>query len=315
MMRALSAAALVVVLLAGCASGKLAGAVPAFGTATSAAVKVQQEQLVAFTNQEAERIKQDLARDRVALGYSDGCGRLTDPRAKAEDCYLVGTTGTAIETPFVASNVVALGNALVAYADALGQLAADSRKDADAFSKSLTDLAASVGGLNGAVSKVTSVSKISPAQLGAVASIVGKVGNLYFEHQRATALRRIIVASDPFVQEATAVLAAADEALRRNSTAQAFIRLEVASNALEESIEAGQGAQALRPKQDAVFTEFAALRQRAAMRNGFVLLGDTHHDLAAVARSGASFEEMAAYAMRLAETAKAIAQSAETLKP
>lgn len=313
-MRALTAATLVAILLAGCTSGRLTGAVGGFGTATSAAVEAQQDQLAAFSTQDASRIKQELADARVALNFSEGCVQLADPRAPMDQCYLVDASGNAVETPFYAANVVALGDALVGYSAALGQLAADSRKDADAFGKSLTDLANSVGALSGAVSKVTSLSKVSPAQLGAVASIVGTVGNLYFEHARATALRKIIVASDPFVQEATAVLAAADEALRRNSTAQALLRLEATSEALEQAIAAGQGAQAIRAKQDAVFVEFDALRQRSALRSGFVLLGDAHRELAAAARAGASFKEMVAYATRLAEAARAIAQAAATLK-
>jgi hypothetical protein len=315
MMRRFAAGALTVILLAGCSSSKLTGAVSGYGTAVNVAVKAQQEQLTSFSTQETKRISDDLAARRAELTYSKGCVAVVNTPETVGDCYVVTRDGQRIATPYEASNIVALGAALEEYARQLNRLAADSSKDGEAFVTSMTTLAASIAELSGAVAKSTGTKPaVTEPQLGAVAKVVATVGNVYLQREREAALRRIIIASDPFVQQATTALSKADEVLRGYGLTIALDKLSASEEALAQAIADKASVGIVQDRQAAFLRQFDEFKKGAAMQSGFKGLGAAHARLADVARSGASAEDMLAYMRELMAAAKSIAQSVQTLR-
>jgi hypothetical protein len=317
MMRALSAAALVVVLLAGgCGStAKLTGAVTGFGTVTSGAVKVQKTQLQNFAADQTRRMEAQLATDSTLLTYSAGCTILVETLRGAEDCFVTDRFGKPVVTTYDVEHVLALGAALDLYAQELVQLAGDNGKEADAFSASLTSLANAVAALDGAAAKTfKSKPATSPPQLTAVANVVATVGNLYFQHQRTVALRKIIVSSQPIVEGAISTLVEADDALRGYDLATEFAEMVRLRGDLALAIAAKAGPDAIGAKQKSFLAKFERLKGRAAMQSSFSELAKTHENLAIAAASGASVEDILAYMKSLTSAAASVAQSLETLR-
>lgn len=314
-MRSLSAAALVVVLLAGgcSSSGLITSNVAAFGALTTEAVDGQKVKLATFSKAETERIKAKLARDKVELTYSPGCVAVVHTTVAADDCFVMEISGKPVETAYDAVHVIALGEALAEYAAQLGQLAADSSKDGQAFGTSLTGLATSVGQLDAALAGIANTKPVvAQGQLGALATVAAEVGKLYLRQQRASALRKIIIAAHPFVQEATTLLSRADGALRGYDLSMRFNEMVRAQGALGEAIAANSG---IGPKQEAFVRSFEGFRQAAASEDVFLRLGAAHGKLADAARAGASVADMAAYLTELTQAAKAIAQATKVLRP
>jgi hypothetical protein len=315
MMRGLSVAALLVVLLAGCTSSKLSGQASGFGKLTLDAVAAQKLQLSAYAEEEAKDIAAELAEKRVELTYSSACLGLANHTDEPAACVVLTASGDKVPTPFAATNTVELAASLGAYADGLVQLSGDFSKDSTAFSASLALLATRVGGLSGAISSVAQQKlPFSTAQLSAVANIAATVGNLYLESERANALRRIIVAADPFVREATLQLARSDEQLRGIGLARAFEKMRLARVALSKAVASEAASTAVGVKQKEFLKAFDDYKRQAAMKSGFLALGEAHGQLAAIAKSGGSAADMAAYFLKLTTAAKSIAQSVQTLK-
>lgn len=314
-MRGLTAAALTAVLLAGCASAKLAGEVGKFQTVTDEAVKAQSAQIASFAKQNTERVYTRLATQRVELTYTEGCiDVVLDPAALAT-CHVEDASGERVQLAFEPTGVLALGAALSTYAARLVQLAADSDADVAVFDKSIDALAQSVSQLSGAIAAATeSAPAVSATDLNAVADIAAKVGGVYLQYQRERALRDIIIASNPFIVEATRRLADADGVLRGYDVKVALANLERAQQDLRRTIEANGSAADIGPKQKVFLTRFDEFRAAAVARTAFINLGNAHDALATVAASGASMADMRAYMRELMSAAEVIAQSYATLR-
>ena len=211
-------------------------------------------------------------------------------------------------------NILALGQALNAYAKGIATLAADSSSDEKAFAKSLSDLATNVGGLDGAIAKASNGTGLPQAQLNAVATIISQAGNLYFEFRRVAVLRRIIIASDPFVQQATAVLSATGDPLRLAIMNGALQDVRNASFALDDAISKDASVSEIKTKQAAVFAAMDNYKQRAGTSDAFAKIGAAHADLARAAKAGASGPDLQAAIFRLADAGKAIKQSVDVLQ-
>lgn len=305
-------AAILVTSLSGCAGEQYLTAVSGFDEATTAAVVVQKDQLEAFYEKEAERIRTSLAESRVELRIK-GCADLVGVNFQISDCQILRFDGEKLEQPFAKENILALGAALADYSSSLGNLAADASEDADAFSKSLSDLAVSLGGLDGAIVKAGGGSVVEAEQLGAVATIIAEAGNLYFEQSRVSKLKKIIIGSDPFVQEAASLLSAGYEALRFDTMADAFARLNSADESVSKAVTSGASSTEIRKKHDALFAELAEFRTRAAIRDSFSALGEAHNLLAEASKSGASSDDLKVAILRIIESAQIIKIAAGTL--
>lgn len=307
-------AVILVTSLSGCAGEQFLTSVSGFDEATNAAVVVQSDQLEAFSETQSEKIRSSLAEGRVDLRISGGCANLVGVAFRISDCQIVRFDEEKLEQPFVGENILALGAALGDYASSLGRLAADASKDADAFSKSLSDLAVSLGRLDGAIDKAGGGSVVDAEKFGAVATILAEAGNLYFEQSRMSKLKKIIIESDPFVQEATKLLSGAYEALRLDTMGEAFARLNDASDAAIEEVATATSTPAqIRKKHDALFSELAAFKRRAAIRNSFSALGEAHKALKMASESGASSDDLKVAILRIIESAKIIKIAADTL--
>lgn len=315
-MRRLALFAIVLLLLGGCGStAKLTGAATGFGAVTSGAVKAQKTQLATFAAGQTKRMEAQLATDATLLTFSPGCTTLVETLKGAEDCFVTDRSGKPVVTAYDVEHVLALGAALDLYAQELVRLAGDSSKDADAFSASLTSLANAVAALDGAAAKTfKSKPTASPPKLTAVANVVATVGNLYFQHQRAAALRKIIISSQPVVKNAIGTLVEADDALRGYDLATEFAEMVRLRGDLALAIASKAGPDAIGAKQRAFLARFDRLKGRATLQSSFAELVDTHERLAIAAASGASAEDMLAYMKSLTSAAASVAQSLETLK-
>jgi hypothetical protein len=300
--------------LAGCVSDQFTASLSQFQSTTSTAVDVQKAQIATIQSQDATRIRNALAVQKVALRPSAACADLIGSDRNIGECQLVGPEGAPIESAVNVANILALGQSLNDYAKALSVLAADTSSDGQAFSKSLSTLAEKVGVLDGAVAKVSNTTGLPQKQLNAVATIISQAGNLYFEARRVAVLRRIVIATDPFVKEATFRLAGTDDALRTGLTNVALRDLNRASDTLSNAIASGAPVTEIKARQAAVFDAMDAYKQRAASTNSFLQLGEAHAHLARAAAAGAQGPELFAAILRLADTAKTISQSAETLR-
>ncbi|HEY0085488.1 MAG TPA: hypothetical protein VGB65_06220 [Allosphingosinicella sp.] len=285
-------------LLGGCVNPAFRESISEYGALTKAAAAQQNARVATVAAEEEERIRSGFAENRVDLRLKPDCAArlLTDPAGggAAPVCTLVGVGGTEIEQAPGFANILALTDALSDYADNLIVLAADSTSDRAAFSQALQALGTSVGNLDGAV---RAAAKAPPrqdgAKIGAVATLLADAGNLYFAQRRAAALKRIVIASDPVVQEATALLSGVDDRL------QLYYRAELASALLSAQANASMVAgtptsstQDVRTAQDALFQALAAYNNQGADTLRYKAIGEAHAKLAAAARRGASPAEL-----------------------
>lgn len=306
-------AVLALAVLVGCASAKLNGSVTEFSAVTGEAVKMQRQALSSYATTERQRIRAELARERVGLALSTGCIGLESAPQQLDNCYVTRLDGTPIEVYAEPEHVLALGTAMETYALQLNRLAGDAAADSRTFSASLMALATSVGSLDGAIAKISSQAAVPQKRLDAVASIAASVGNLVLASQRAEALRRIIIASDDTVQSATSSLAQADEALRGAANIAALQALSRAEAELETAVSSNAATTVIEQKQGAFLKLFDEFRQRAATQSAWTAIGSAHHKLADVARSGASPADILAFTKQLMTAARSIALAAQNL--
>lgn len=283
-----------------------------FGAVTKAAVSQQNERLALIAANEAERIRADLAANRRQLVLDPACGTeiaLEGSLVRPECKLLISGQGAVpIEQAPRYQNILDLSDALNGYADGLIALAADASEDEAAFAKSLSGLASSLGTLDGAIQKATNATPADrSAKYGAVATLIAQAGNLYFAHRRNKALKRIVLAGDPLVQEAVTLLSAVGARIDLYDRAGLFEKLAEAQDRAEEvAHDSNQSVAAVRAAQDDLFTALAAYNYGADRRR-FAEIGVAHAKLAAAARSGASLAEMKAAVeavVRLASTAR-----------
>ncbi|HEY0028005.1 MAG TPA: hypothetical protein VGC35_09065 [Allosphingosinicella sp.] len=287
-----------VLALSACVNPAFRDSIGEYGALTKAAAGQQNKRIATVAAEEEERIRSGLAENRVDLRLKPDCAArlLTDPAGggAAPVCTLVGVGGTQIEQAPGFSNILALTDALSNYADNLIVLAADSSADQAAFSDAMQALGTSVGNLDGAV---RAAAKAPPGQdgarIGAVATLLADAGNLYFAQRRAAALKRIVIASDPVVQDATRLLSGVDDRLQlyyRSELASALLSAQASASAVAGT--PGSSTQDVRAAQDALFQALAAYNNQGADTLRYKAIGEAHAKLAAAAGRGASAAEL-----------------------
>jgi hypothetical protein len=273
-----------------------------FGTVTKEAVGQQNERLAVIASNEAERIRADLAARRAILVLDPQCASVLtmpsgpgDSAAPAAQCKLLVQGGELEQAPAF-EHVLALSAALSGYSDTLIALAADSTADQQAFTSSLSGLALSLGKLDGAIQDATGATPADrSAKYGAVATLLAEAGNLYFDHKRNEALKRIILAGDPLVQEATGLLSgvgAGIDLYDRTALGRALFAAQDAAQ--ETAADPSQSVIAVRSAQDKLFAALDAYNDYGADRRQFAEIGAAHARLAEAARRGASAAEIRA---------------------
>jgi hypothetical protein len=205
-------------------------------------------------------------------------------------------TSKLVEDPFAPVNILGLESALADYGKNLALLAADSSQDQAAFSGALTGLAGSLGKLDGAIAKATAGQRLSgDDKLGAIASVVARVGNLIFAAQRKRALKRIIVAAQPLVEEAVGVLNEADSVVQDYDITRALQRATDAENQLIDVLkERPSQKPRVRAAQDELYAAVEAVNSITARKKRIRELGVVHAALATAARKGSSRQDLEA---------------------
>jgi len=287
-------------LLSGCINTAYRDSIGQFGTLTKESVAIQNQRLSALAAAESERIHQSLADNHVDLRLSPECTQLLlppDPAATAlpAPCTLVDATGKPIEKIPTYSNIKALDQALSDYSDNLILLAADTTKDQAAFSDSVTGLATSLGNLDGAIRKATGAPPgTSGAKIGAIAAVVAKAGGLFLAAERARVLKKIIIAGDPLVQEATGILADVDDRLNLYDSVGLLQAANAAQTAASRLAAASAPPADLRAAQDALFARVADFNARGTEQQRYLAIGKAHAKLAEAARTGNTIDFEAA---------------------
>lgn len=299
-LRTILAVAAATALLGGCINTTYRDSIGQFGTLTKESVAIQNQRLTALAAAESERIHQALADNHVDLRLSPQCALLLlppDPTATTPPapCTLVDATGKPIEKIPTYSNIKALDQALSDYSDNLILLAADTTKDQAAFSDSVTGLATSLGNLDGAIRKATGAPPgTSGAKIGAVAAVVAKAGGLILAAQRGRVLKKIVIAGDPLVQEATNILADVDDRLNLYDSVGLLQAANAAQTAASRLAAASAPPSDLRAAQDALFARVADFNARSSEQQRYLAIGKAHAKLAEAARTGNTIDFEAA---------------------
>jgi hypothetical protein len=320
--RILAAAGAASLVLGGCVNPAFRETTGQFGAMTKAAVSQQNARLAVIAANEAERIRADLAVNRRQLVLDPACGIeiAAEETLPAPGCKLL-ISGQPSPTPIEQApryqNILDLSDALNGYADGLIALAADASKDDAAFAKSLSGLASSLGTLDGAIQKATGATAADrSAKYGAVATLVAQAGSLYFAYQRNRALKRIVIAGDPLVQEAVGLLSGVGAGIDLYDRKGLFDKLKAAQDrAQDAAADPTASVASVRAAQDDLFAALAAYNSYGADRRRFAAIGVAHAKLAAAARSGASLAEMKAAieaVVRLASTARTTIETLQT---
>lgn len=310
---------LVALCLSGCSSTGFQSSVGQFGKLTSAASADQAASLLKITREETERIRADLASSRADLRLKASCGLaiglipVPEPRVNQgiPPCEFVRRDGIRLEEAPRFTNIIALSVGLDGYARSLVELASDHDDDNRAFSSSVTGLATSLGGLDASVRKATGASQgDSSAKMGAIASLVAEAGELYFSRRRNAALRKIIIAADPLVQDATKLLSEADDRIGlydRSGLAEDLI----AAQKHQSEIAGSAPIEELRRAQDRMYDLLGAFTQRSRGTERFVAIGEAHAKLANAAREGARPAELKKVILALIHLAGTIDTTAD----
>lgn len=299
--KALVVASALALAMTGCANQPFRAAVAKLGTQTDLAMKAQSAELGEVIAGERTRIRSTLAESRASLRFSDECGLVsTSPEESFGPCTLRAFISAAagsqdVEKVIEVSNIIELQNALASYGANLALLAESASDDNEAFAKAATGLAASIGKLDGAITKVAkSKPNVSDAELGIVASAVAKIAGIVFALERERALKQIIRKTDPFIQRAIMLLDEADrqsiQILAARATRSAELDL-IAYNSL-----AASPASAIAARQaaiDTVFADLDGINTLTQRRSQIVPLGRVHAALAVAASPSASREDMA----------------------
>ena len=224
-------------LLAGCAGARFQTAAAKFGAETERAMTRQSEQIEDVSALETERLRDTIAANKLLLALSDNCFDLApDAQGQFKKCTLVerGKDNTVVPFNYTLPDILALQDALASYGANLALLADAAEGDQVAFSASVDKLGTSIGKLDLAISKAAKAERlVSGEKIGTIAGVIGTLGKLAFKYQRQQALRRIIVANDPLIQEALALLNAAEaEVANYKRLAATQIAREAASKAV-----------------------------------------------------------------------------------
>lgn len=304
------------ILLSGCASSGFRSSVAEFGILTEATAAAQRSSLQIIIEDEQERIAAALAKDRVELVLArPDC---LPPSAMGKPpCTVARRDRKPLETAASFSHILALGSSLEDYAANLVLLSSDASRDKEDFKNALAGAANSLASLDTAVRKAAKVeSKPNVEQrLGGAAAIAASIGNLYFEHRRAKALKSIITKADPVVQEAAGLLQHAysmDQLykqaglLRGVQAAQVEVRRVAANRATTDG--------EMRRVQQNLFLLVDEFNEAAKGADRFDAVGHAHAELAKAAQNGASKEDLLLVAQSLFALAQTVGEELPKLK-
>lgn len=200
-------------LLAGCVGSQFQTATAKFGAETETTMTAQSEQIAAVSAMETKRRREEIVSNKTMLSLHDDCFNDPEISGAYKPCTIVALPGSGeiVEFHYELPAIVGLQRALSSYGKNLALLADDADADQAAFSASIDKLGASIGKLDAAISKTAGSDRVATDdKVGTIASIIGSLGQLAFKYQRQHALRRIIIANDPLIQEALAQLEKAD---------------------------------------------------------------------------------------------------------
>lgn len=295
--RTLILTATAAMIVSGCVSPVFRETVGQFGTLTKTTTAAQNARLAAITANERERIRVGLAEQGAELRLDAGCGLLvpTDPaNPRYTPCRLL-TGGQPIPEAVRYESIAALSTALSNYGESLIALAADSTADQTAFANALGGMATSVSGLDTAIRKVAGASASTiGGPLGAVATLLGRLGNLYFAAERGRVLRQIIRDADPLVQRAVRLLTGADAGIDLYDRTNLFRQLREAESKVAELARDHAPASRMRVAQDTLVDRVAAYNTYSAGIRHFQAIGAAHTRLLEASREGLSAAELQA---------------------
>lgn len=338
------AAVTAALLVPACGSPSFRASVGEFGTLTKASSTAFDQRLDAIGRAEAERVRAELAATRSDLRFSDGCALLMNPRGDVEEDDDAGNGDVARTAPRAAgpatarplcevgvfqgagrplqrlpetprfAHIRSLTAALASYGASLALLAGDTQDQQKEFATAVGGVATSVAGLDAAIRDALGAQPGTSARdLGAIANLASRLGNLYLEHRRDRTLRQVIIAADPFIQDAVRLLTGASAAGDLFELQAAHGRLRAAREAADPNRPANAGP-ALRVAQDRLFEAVAAYNNLAVPSRGFVAIGAAHRDLAAAARAGASEADLLRAIQTLLDLASTTHQTITTLR-
>jgi len=315
--RTVAAAAALALVTGGCVSPAFRQSVGQFGTLTKAAAADQSQRLGTIVANEQERIRAERAAGHVDLRLDPACAEAVtaDPATPAARCGLVRADGQPLEEPLAVDHVLALGTALTGYADSLIALAADPGQDRQTFATSVSGLGSALGKLDGAVRQVADApAGHDQGRIGAVATVIGEAGGLYFAYRRAHVLKRIVTEADPIVQQAVDLLAGVQGRIGLYDRARLFARVQAAQARATQLAHNGASAADLRTAQNQLYDQLATFNRYGADIASFRAIGEAHHKLALAARRGASPAELAAAIEAIIHLAGTIHTSVQTLE-
>jgi hypothetical protein len=201
-------------LVTGCVGTRFQTAAAKFGTETERAMTSQSEQIEDVSVLETERLRDEIGANKVLLALNDDCfDPVPGAQGQFKKCVLIerGSDNKIVPFNYTLPDILALQDALASYGANLAFLADAAEADQAAFSASVDKLGASIGKLDLAISKAAKTERlVSGEKISTIASVIGTLGKLVLKYQRRHALRRIVVANDPLVQEALALLNSAE---------------------------------------------------------------------------------------------------------
>lgn len=156
----------------------------------------------------------------------------------------------------------------------------------------MSNLASSLGGLDGAIRKVTGTSEgDSAAKFNAVGTLVAKLGNLYFASRRQSILKKMIIEADPLVQRSAAILGDADSQLDLYDRLPLYEAIVTAQKNADEA-RAGSDVIEIRSAQHKLFAAVERFNAYQIDRSRFAAIGAAHAKLVEAAKAGATIKEL-----------------------
>lgn len=313
--------AMLLLATSGCSTTRFTQTAGQFGALTRSAAEQQNEGLGAVAADEIERYRQSLAETKTELRFRDCARTLADvppdpesalvkpfPRCRLTERVSQGEfRELAPDVRF--ENITTLNSALVDYASGLVLLAADASEDQQTFTASVSNLASSIGGLDGAIRKVTGSSEEdSAAKLNAVGTLVAKLGNLYFAARRQSVLKHMIIEADPLVQRSAAILGDADSQLDLYDRLPLYEAVVKAQQNADE-VRAGGDVTAIRSAQDKLFTAVERFNAYQIDRSRFAAIGAAHAKLVEAAKAGATIKELHEAIVAIVDLASTIGET------
>ncbi|HMG48680.1 MAG TPA: hypothetical protein VK614_14625 [Allosphingosinicella sp.] len=299
-LRKLTATAAIALAVSGCVSPAFRESVGSFGAATKAAVTAQRQEIASLQVREQAEQREALVTGWTVLELTDGCAEMLrntvppgETPPEAPQCALTRHGSTEALQAYGYRNIVALDDALSAYADSLIALAADNTASQAAFAGSLTSLATSASNLNDAIRQASGQAEAALGpKLTAIAGLVGELGNLYFAHERNRVLRKVIREGEPIIRRAIEVLAQTAAVIAREQrTALGLDNLQGRASDLA----LGRRDQAeLRRAQQQLFVAVDSFNRLGANKHLFDEMATAHRTLVQAARQGASAADIQA---------------------